>query len=400
MQPQPQQQQQQQASSAFNAGLYSGLVVGSGLTASSAHQAPSAASLPGQAGRRGSDGSGEKKREKRPRSEPDAASAFAASAEETKESGEADGGDESTDDEEEAAAAAAHFLDVLNTSRSSDGEAAAGGLLAGGGLASGLGQYELELLQREVDELHDEAMAERNRADDMEDRYQRIVSKLRGLQVKVHLLADARRKTADAVDSAVSLGSSSSSEWSRSGDELLSEVRDTVDDLLAQSGSREEETAGPKGASAISSASSVAHARLNRFLSKSQGESAATETRERPAEADAALTPLLLPLAVSFRRFCKPCRLVTTLSKKPFKTLLVDVQRQYTMSKRETRRMSKEEKEKLVGVPLRIMGTPHRNNIYFVASQHYIAAAAAAAACSRCISTLAAAHAVYVLCPP
>ena len=67
------------------------------------------------------------------------------------------------------------------------------------------------------------------------------------------------------------------------------------------------------------------------------------------------------------RRFCKPCRLVTTLSKAPFKILTVDVQRQFTMSKRETRRMSREEKERLVGVPLRIMGTPHLHNMYFVA---------------------------------
>ena len=58
---------------------------------------------------------------------------------------------------------------------------------------------------------------------------------------------------------------------------------------------------------------------------------------------------------------------MTTLSKAPFKILTVDVQRQYTMSKRETRRMSREEKERLVGVPLRIMGTPHLNNLYFVA---------------------------------
>lgn len=37
------------------------------------------------------------------------------------------------------------------------------------------------------------------------------------------------------------------------------------------------------------------------------------------------------------------------------------------MSKRETRRMSREEKEHLVSVPVRIMGTPHINNLFFVA---------------------------------
>ena len=58
---------------------------------------------------------------------------------------------------------------------------------------------------------------------------------------------------------------------------------------------------------------------------------------------------------------------MTTASKTPFRTLLVDVQRQYTMSKRETRRMSKEEKERLVAVPLRIMGSPQRPGLYFVA---------------------------------
>ena len=68
------------------------------------------------------------------------------------------------------------------------------------------------------------------------------------------------------------------------------------------------------------------------------------------------------------RTSCKPCPLVESISKKPLKVLYVNVQRQYTVSKKETVKMSKEEKERLVPVHVRIMGTPAReSSLYFVA---------------------------------
>ena len=124
--------------------------------------------------------------------------------------------------------------------------------------------------------------------------------------------------------------------WDGQLSSLYGEMRLMLSDLVDSSTSAHE--AAVHSARSTAPASSVAHARLSRFLSKSAGE-----------------------------RFCKPCRLITTLSKRPFRVLLVDVQRQYTMSKKETRRMTREEKERLVSVPLRIMGTANRNNLYFVA---------------------------------
>lgn len=67
------------------------------------------------------------------------------------------------------------------------------------------------------------------------------------------------------------------------------------------------------------------------------------------------------------RTQCKPCPLVESINKKPLKVLFVNVQRQYTVSKKETVRMSKDDKERLVPVHVRIMGTPARGELYFVA---------------------------------
>jgi hypothetical protein len=64
---------------------------------------------------------------------------------------------------------------------------------------------------------------------------------------------------------------------------------------------------------------------------------------------------------------CKPCPLLENVRKTPLKMLFMNVQRQYTVSKKETQRMSKEEKEKLVPVHVRIMGSPQRDKLYFVA---------------------------------
>ena len=207
-------------------------------------------------------------------------------------------------------------------------------LLRGAGRtgAGGLGQYELELLQREVDELHDEAMAERTRADEVEDRHVRLLHKGKLLEAKcAHLDA--------ALEAALAAGAVANKrllQWDGQLSGLYGEMRAVLGDLVAASAAGSD--AAVHAARSNAPASSVAHARLSRFLSKSAGE-----------------------------RFCKPCRLITTLSKRPFRVLLVDVQRQYTMSKKETRRMTREEKERLVSVPLRIMGTPNRNNLYFVA---------------------------------
>ena len=208
------------------------------------------------------------------------------------------------------------------------------GNAVGRGNAGGLGQYELELLQREVDELHDEAMAERTRADEVEDRHIRLLQKGRQLAAKCAqldtVLQAALSVAVPEQENKVLL------RWDIQLSVLYAEMKAILSDLVDSSTSEQE--AAVHSARSTAPASSVAHARLSRFLSKSAGE-----------------------------RFCKPCRLITTLSKRPFRVLLVDVQRQYTMSKKETRRMTKDEKERLVSVPLRIMGTPHRSNLYFVA---------------------------------
>jgi len=66
-------------------------------------------------------------------------------------------------------------------------------------------------------------------------------------------------------------------------------------------------------------------------------------------------------------RYCKPCRLIHNVNKTPFRTVTVSVQKQFTLSKKETLGMSKEDREKLVTVPVRIMGTGDINNLFFVA---------------------------------
>ena len=232
--------------------------------------------------------------------------------------------EEKTDSESDDISVAADPIQSLNDA----------GNAVGRGSAGGLGQYELELLQREVDELHDEAMAERTRADEVEDRHIRLLQKGRQLAAKCAQL-DTVLQAALAVavpeqENRVLL------RWDIQLSVLYAEMKAILADLVDTSTNEQE--AAVHSARSTAPASSVAHARLSRFLSKSAGE-----------------------------RFCKPCRLITTLSKRPFRVLLVDVQRQYTMSKKETRRMTKEEKERLVSVPLRIMGTPNRSNLYFVA---------------------------------
>jgi len=66
-------------------------------------------------------------------------------------------------------------------------------------------------------------------------------------------------------------------------------------------------------------------------------------------------------------RYCKPCRLIHNVNKTPFRTVTVSVQKQFTLSKKETLGLSKDDREKLVTVPVRIMGSGEINNLYFVA---------------------------------
>jgi len=69
-------------------------------------------------------------------------------------------------------------------------------------------------------------------------------------------------------------------------------------------------------------------------------------------------------------RYCRPCPLVLNLPPLPLQTLYMQVQRQYTMSKKELekRNMSTAAREELVSVPLRIMGSSQDlNQLYFVA---------------------------------
>lgn len=64
---------------------------------------------------------------------------------------------------------------------------------------------------------------------------------------------------------------------------------------------------------------------------------------------------------------CKPCPLLESVPKKPIKVLYVNVQAQFTVSKKDTQKMSREDKERLVPVHVRIMGSQSRDEIYFVA---------------------------------
>ena len=58
---------------------------------------------------------------------------------------------------------------------------------------------------------------------------------------------------------------------------------------------------------------------------------------------------------------------VMSCSKFPIAILNVPVQRQYTMTRKDSKRMKRTDKEALVNVTVRIMGTPDRQHIYFVA---------------------------------
>ena len=58
---------------------------------------------------------------------------------------------------------------------------------------------------------------------------------------------------------------------------------------------------------------------------------------------------------------------VMSCSKFPIAVLNVPVQRQYTMTRKDSKRMKRADKEALVNVTVRIMGTPDRQHIYFVA---------------------------------
>jgi len=64
---------------------------------------------------------------------------------------------------------------------------------------------------------------------------------------------------------------------------------------------------------------------------------------------------------------CRPGRLIVSQSRRPIAILHVEVQKQFTVSKRETTWMKQEEKERLVKVPVRIMGATRRDQLYFVA---------------------------------
>ena len=58
---------------------------------------------------------------------------------------------------------------------------------------------------------------------------------------------------------------------------------------------------------------------------------------------------------------------VMSCSKFPIAVLHVPVQRQYTMTRKDSKRIKREEKEALVNVSVRIMGTPEASFLYFVA---------------------------------
>ena len=90
---------------------------------------------------------------------------------------------------------------------------------------------------------------------------------------------------------------------------------------------------------------------------------------ESESESDSECGELGFEESDSPRTSCKPCPLVASISKKPLKVLYVNVQRQFTVSKKETVKMPKEDKERLVPVHVRIMGSAARGgeSLYFVA---------------------------------
>ena len=76
------------------------------------------------------------------------------------------------------------------------------------------------------------------------------------------------------------------------------------------------------------------------------------------------------PSSGSRSRYCLPCPLILNLPKVPLQTLYLQVQKQYTISKKEmeNRHLSAAAREELVSVPVRIMGSPNDlSNVYFVA---------------------------------
>ena len=190
-----------------------------------------------------------------------------------------DGGDEldyvdGDDDDEELSHSSGR---VKRESRGAVDGVTGGGEAAGSRL--GIGPYELELLQREVDELHDEAMAERLRAEDAESRYQRLVTQIRSMQSKLSL-AVPKAANSEGTQPAAAEGEqdAGASPASASALRVLTEVKWAVDELLSQVALDTEGVTA--STSSITTASSVAHARLSRFMSKqvAQGESAHSHT--------------------------------------------------------------------------------------------------------------------------
>jgi len=64
---------------------------------------------------------------------------------------------------------------------------------------------------------------------------------------------------------------------------------------------------------------------------------------------------------------CRPGRFVWHVDKRPLKVLVAAIEQQYTVSKKETEQMKMEDKQKMVRVSIRIMGTPNPTNLYIVA---------------------------------
>ena len=83
-----------------------------------------------------------------------------------------------------------------------------------------------------------------------------------------------------------------------------------------------------------------------------------------------ALPTVLSPssaIAVAPTVYDSQAPVVMSCSKFPIAVLHVPVQRQYTMTRKDSKRIKREEKESLVNVSVRIMGTPDASFLYFVA---------------------------------
>ena len=196
---------------------------------------------------------------------------------EAEHSAEDDEGEEEEDDDDEEEPRSS----PRSTARLAKRESAQSPPVGEGGDAVGLGPYELELLQREVDELHDEAMAERLRAEDAETRYQRLVTQIRSMQAKLDLaMTDVNGGAAAQPLAAAQLQQSGAGAAGEAGAfaagalRALTDVKRMVEELLSQVALDTEGVSA--STSSITTASSVAHARLSRFMSKqvAQGESA------------------------------------------------------------------------------------------------------------------------------